>query len=94
MKIYVPVFRAEYLFGDPQRHGIQEIETDKARYCCDPTTDKITAILYRGTVYSAMYIFSSKKGVRDYWKNRPFIDRITYDREKEEFVSYDFKRAH
>lgn len=94
MKIYVPVFHTEYPFGDPRRHGLQEIETDKARYCCDITTDKMTSILYRGSVYSAIYIFSSKKGVRAYWENRPFIDRIVYDRKNGEFVPYDVKRAY
>lgn len=94
MKIYVPVFNADYPFGDPRRRGLQEIETDKARYCCDPTTGKITSILYRGSVYNAGYIFSSEKGVIEHWKNRPFIDRIMYDREKGEFVPYDFKRAY
>lgn len=94
MKIYVPVFRPKYPYGDPQRPGVQEIETDNARYCCDPTTDKMTSILYRGAVYSAEYIFSSEKGARAYWENRPFIDRIMYDRTKREFVPYDFKRTH
>ena len=94
MKIYIPVFHTKYPFGDLQRHGVQEIETDNARYCCDPTTDKITSILYRGSVYSAEYIFSSEKGARAYWENRPFIDRIIYDRTKREFVPYDFKRTH
>lgn len=94
MKIYVPVFRLEHRFNDPQRYGIQEIDTDRARYCCDPATDKITSILYRGGIYSAEYIFSSEKGVRAYWENRPFIDRIMYDRTKREFVPYDFKRAY
>ena len=94
MKIYVPVFHTEYPFGDPKRHGVQEIDTDRAFYCCDPATDKITSILYCGAHYYAEYIFSSEKGVRAYWKNRPFIDRIEYDRTKREFVPYDFKRAH
>lgn len=94
MKIYVPVFYPEHRFNNSQRYSIQEIETDKARYCCDPTTDKITSILYRGGVYNAEYIFSSEKGVRAYWENRPFIDRIMYDRTKREFVPYDFKRTH
>ena len=94
MKIYIPVFHTKYPFGDPQRHGVQEIDTDKARYCCNPTTDKITSILYRGVVYNAEYIFSSEKGARAYWENRPFIDRIMYDRTKREFVPYDFKRTH
>lgn len=94
MKIYVPVYQPCRSSNDPQRHTIKEIETDNARYCCDPTTDKITSILYRGSVYSAEYIFSSEKGARAYWENRPFIDRIKYDRTKKEFVPYDFKRAH
>lgn len=93
MKIYVPVFHTKYPFEDPQRQGVQEIETDNARYCCDPTTDKITSILYRGSVYSAEYIFSSEKGARLLGKS-PFIDRIMYDRTKREFVPYDFKRTH
>lgn len=94
MKIYIPVFHTKYPFGDPQRYGVQEIETDNARYCCDPKTDKMTSILYRGSVYSAEYIFSSERGARAYWENRPFIDRIMYDRTKREFVPYDFKRAY
>ena len=72
MKIYVPVFHTEYPFGDPRRHGLQEIETDKARYCCDITTDKMTSILYRGSVYSAIYIFSSKKGSARLLGKSPF----------------------
>lgn len=64
MKIYVPVFRLEHRFNDPQRYGIQEINTDRAIYCRDPMTDKITSISYRGAVYSAEYIFSSEKGAR------------------------------
>lgn len=94
MKIYVPVFRIERRFDDPQRYDIQEIDTDRAIYCCHPTTDKIISIVYRGAVYNAEYIFSSEKGARAYWENRPFIDRIMYDRKKGEFVPYDFKRAH
>lgn len=94
MKIYVPVFHPWCSSDDPQRRTIKEIETDKAQYCCDPTTGKMTAILYRGGVYNAEYIFSSEKGVRAYWENRPFIDRIMYDRTKRELVPYDFKRAY
>lgn len=94
MKIYVPAYQPWCSSDDPQRRIIKEIDTDKAWYCCDPTTDKITSILYRGGVYNAEYIFSSEKGVRAYWENRPFIDRIMYDRTKREFVPYDFKRTH
>ena len=94
MKIYVPVYQPWCPSDDLQRRTVKEIETEKARYCCDPATDKMTAILYRGAVYSAEYIFSSEKGVRAYWENRPFIDRIIYDRKKRELVPYDFKRAY
>lgn len=94
MKIFVPVFRIEHRFNDPRRYGIQEINTDRAIYCRDPMTDKIISISYHGEVYSAEYIFSSEKGARAYWENRPFIDRITYDRKKGEFVPYDFKRTY
>lgn len=94
MKIYVPAYQPWCPHDDPQRRTIKEIEIEKARYCCDPTTGKMTSILYRGTVYNAEYIFSSEKGAKAYWENRPFIDRIMYDRKKREFVPYDFKRAY
>ena len=94
MKIYVPAYQPWYSSDDPQRRTIKEIDTDHAWYCFDPATHKITSILYLGSDYSAEYIFSSEKGARAYWENRPFIDRIMYDRKKGEFVPYDFKRTY
>ncbi len=94
MKIYVPIFRPKYQFGNPLRHGIQEIDTEDVIYYYKDKTYELGLLLYHGTIYDAEYIYSSEKGVIKYWENCPFIDRIMYDRKRKEFVPYDFKRAH
>lgn len=94
MKIYVPVFHPKYPYGNPLRHGIQKIDTEDVIYYCRLDTNELSLILYHGTLYDAEYIFSSEKGALAYWENRPFIDRIIYDRTKGEFVPYDFKRTY